>query len=76
MALLIQTKGRGKYFIKGDKVPALGLFFPFRFWNPLNFLGGRISIRFSEIESITPVPDAEVNEFLKDMKVQNSKLIK
>lgn len=80
MAILLKTKSGARHFLKGDKAPTvLNLLFdtwwnPFGWsgwWFPTDFLGGKISLRVSEIESMVPVDDKDVQELIRGLQKSN-----
>ncbi|MCJ7485281.1 MAG: hypothetical protein MUQ25_03820 [Candidatus Aminicenantes bacterium] len=83
MAILLKTKSGGRHFLKGDKCPTiLNLMFD-TWWNPFHwsgwwvltdFMGGKVTIKISQIESMTPVDDKEVQELIRGLAAQSSKL--
>ena len=73
MAILIKMKSGARHFLAGDAMPELEDFMS-KFWTPIDFLGERIMLRISEIESLTPIPDEEVDLMLRELRAQASRL--
>lgn len=76
MAILLTTKSRGRLFLKGDRIPALcELSGHPGFCELLDFLNVPIRLRISEVESMTPMEDKDVQELYAKMKAASSMLV-
>lgn len=76
MAILLTTKSRGRFFLKGDGFPVLcSLREEPGFCQLTDFLNVPIRIKISEIESMTQIEDRDVKELYSKMKAASSPLV-
>lgn len=76
MAILLTTKSRGRFFLRGAGIPEL---IPVRgqedFCELVDFLNVLIRVRISEVESLTPMEDNDVKALYMQMKAASSPLV-